>query len=1116
VSAIKWEYDQVERPFCEQLQNMGWQWLEGDVDVPEFSERGSFRDIILRKRLLPALRRINPEADELALERAIRELSLTGGQPLIEKNKRLTESLLSGVYVTDNNQTEATSRNRLIKFIDFDNVVNNDFLVINQFRIEHSGTGGAIIPDIVCFVNGIPLVLVECKSPGVTDPIQSAVDQMLRYSGQRFWIDEPEGVEDLFHHNQLMVATCYYEARVGSLGAQAEHYQEWKDTSPQPLSEVAAELGKPADALKSQEILAAGLLRPANLLDTMRNFILFQVDSGKLIKLVPRYQQLRAVNNAIHKLCNGTTRQQHGVQDQRGGVIWHTQGSGKSVTMVHLVRKLRNTEALRPFKVVVVTDRTDLENQLRETALLTGESIRPDEGDERRSGSATETLKEILREDGPGIVFAMIQKYLERGADVERLEYEVPLPPPRIPADATREELEQYEKAKQTTVLRQTLRDESFPVLNESEKILILVDECHRGHTKTFHANLMQALPNAAKIGFTGTPILKRDSGLTRDIFGEFIDRYTIREGEADGATLPILYEGRTADGLVDQTADLDRKFEDMFKGYSDRELQVIKAKYATEGDVLEAPKLIAEKAQDMLEHYVLKILPNGFKAQVVATSREAAITYQNKLSEARDKLVLDLQGIDRRLIGMSDEDLNEENPRDRFLGYAYRYLPELKDLEIAAIISGNHNDPPSWRQWSDKAKQDDLIGRFKKPLRHSDPSKQDRLAFLCVKNMLLTGFDAPVEQVLYLDRKIVAHDLLQAIARVNRKCGATKSVGYVIDYVGVAQHLHEALEGYEEDFGKPMVSVADELRKLQDRHDRAMELFHSHGIADPEHQIDESVELLEDLRTRIDFVNRLKQFLASLGIVMPRPEAMPYLRNAKILGFIARVAANVYRDDQLNLLGVEPRVKKLIDEHIAGNGIDPTIPPISILDTEFEQEVQKLGTSKARAMQMVHAARHHISINLGSDPTYYKKLSERLEEILHSLKHNWDELVEALRRFIEDARRRGESETVEGLDPKLHGPFFGVIRGALFDGDEEIPEDSLGKLVEVTSEIVEHYRSELRTVGFWRDQVGRSNLESWTVVQLRRSRIVPAEQRESLAAELVDLARARHRFLTE
>jgi type I restriction enzyme R subunit len=1116
MSTIQWEYQQVEKPFCEQLQKMGWEWIEGDDDVPEMSERVSFREIVLHKRLLPALRKINPEADDTAIERAIRELSATGGQPLIAKNRHQTELLLAGTYVADANHLGGTGRNRLVRFIDFDNVESNDFLAINQFRIEHAGPGGSIIPDIVCFVNGIPLVLVECKSPAVTDPVQSAIDQMLRYSGQRFWIDEPEGVEALFHHNQLMVATCYNEARVAAVGAQAEHYQEWKDTSPETLSEIAAELRKGEDKLKSQEILVAGMLRPANLLDTIRNYILFQVESGKLIKLVPRYQQVRAVNKAVYRLRHGATRREHGEQDQRGGVIWHTQGSGKSITMVQLVRKLRTIEELRPFKVVVVTDRTDLETQLRETAQMTGESIRPDAHDERRGSSASESLKEILKEDGPGIVFAMIQKYLDRGADAERLEYEVPLPPPRLRADACAEGVAHPENARRTTVLRQTLRDDSYPVLNESERILILVDECHRGHTNTFHANLMQALPNAAKIGLTGTPILRRDSGRTRDIFGDFIDRYTIKEAQADGATLPIFYEGRTADGLVEQTTDLDRKFEDMFKDYSERELQVIKARYATESDVLEAPKLIAAKAKDMLEHYILKILPSGFKAQVVATSREAAMTYREKLEEARDALVVQLGAIDPRLVGMPDEALNEETPENRLLGYAYRHLPELKRIEFATIISGDHNDPPSWRNWSDKANQEALISRFKKPLHHANHEKRDSLAFLCVKNMLLTGFDAPIEQVLYLDRKIVAHDLLQAIARVNRKNGAIKDVGYVVDYVGVAQHLHEALAGYDADFGEPMVNIVDELQKLRDRHDRAMELFCARGFADPEHHINECVDLLAELRVRIDFVNRLKQFLTTLGLVMPRPEAMPYLRNAKVLGFIARVAANVYRDDQLNLLGVEPRVKKLIDEHIAANGIDPTIPPISILDTEFEKEVEKLGSAKSKAMQMAHAARHHISINLGRDPAYYKKLSERLEDILQLIKDNWEELVEALRRFIEEARQRGDEEVVEGLDPKLHGPFFGILRTALFDGAEEIPKDSLAKLVDLTSELVNHYQKELRTVGFWRDPIGRSDLESWTVVRMRRSRLVPSDRRESLAAELVELAKARHRFLTE
>lgn len=550
----------------------------------------------------------------------------------------------------------------------------------------------------------------------------------------------------------LDVRTSFYKARLGTLGAYHENYMEWKDTTPLAPEEVARELDKTPDKLKSQELLAAGALRPAQLIDILRNFILFKIEDGKLIKIAPRYQQFRAVYKAVDRLLTGKTRQQDEKdQDRRGGIIWHTQGSGKSITMVYLVRKMRMILRLRAFKVVVITDRTDLEKQLRDTAALTGETIRPDNRDNRRRTSATDTLKGILREESPDIVFAMIQKYLERTGEAEVFEYEVPVHPPKhreevLVADAPR-----------TKTLREVVRDQEFEVLNESPQVLILIDEAHRSHTKTFHANLMKALPNAAKIGFTGTPIMRCDKAGSQAIFGEFIDKYRLNEAVEDEATVKVVYEGRTADGLVEHTDRLDQKFEDLFRDYSDAEKQVIRNKYAAEADVLEAPKLISAKAADMLRHYVRAVLPNGFKAQVVAVSRQAAIRYREALEKAWENLVHELQGLDPAKLRLSEEDLEREDEYTQFLTGAAKHMDTIIRLDFAAVISHDHNDPMSWRDWTDKANQDALIARFKKPLVHEDPTKQDGLALICVKSMLTTGFDAPVEQVLYLDRKVVA-----------------------------------------------------------------------------------------------------------------------------------------------------------------------------------------------------------------------------------------------------------------------------------------------------------------------------------------------------------------------
>ena len=520
-------------------------------------------------------------------------------------------------------------------------------------------------------------------------------------------------MERLFHTNQLLIASNFFEARAATIGAPPEAYLEWADTSPVPMSTVAEELGVlPASPeqeeaahelamlgpeqterggtplffrnaehrppglhggtrLHSQQMLVAGMLRPAHLLDLMRNFTVFQQVDGKTRKVVTRYQQFRAVHKAVTRLQEGRTRAQGAERDERGGIIWHTQGSGKSLSMVFLVRKMRLMPRLKSFKVVVVTDRTDLEGQLRETARLSGETLRPNENDTARRESPTARTQRILRESTPDIVFAMLQKYQD-GAQRDSAE--------TVAMTIVRQEKTPGKEARgrEDRHLRGKYPFRGFPVLNESEDILVLVDEAHRSHTRTLHRNLRQALPNAAIIGFTGTPILRKEKTETREIFGEFIDKYLLQDAELDGATVPILYEGRTADGLVKDAPGLDQLFEDLFRDYTPDELAVIKAKYATEGDVLEAPLLIEQKARDMLRHYVSVVLPEGFKAQVVATSRQAAVTYQEKLEQARQHLIIELEVLPPTLLALSENEIEQLDAHTRFLVRAYDELAKL------------------------------------------------------------------------------------------------------------------------------------------------------------------------------------------------------------------------------------------------------------------------------------------------------------------------------------------------------------------------------------------------------------------------------------------------------
>jgi type I restriction enzyme R subunit len=1147
----------VERPLLQQLVTMGWSYLEGDLDYPQKTFRDRFRDVLLYENLRQAIRRINEKEnlDDITIDRAIHALQRSEKPGGLERNRELTEKLITGVSVPRATGGEGPhSRNVTIKFFDFDpsHLDKNEFLAINQFRVDYIGRVGFVIPDIVLFVNGIPLVIIECKSPSLAEaddvgfwkPIEAGINQLLRYSNMREEVELEEGVEQLFHWNQLMVSTCYYESRVGAYGASYKNYSQWKDTTPFLEEDVLRELGREGKKLYSQERLVAGMLRPAHLLDILRHFILFNIEEGTLIKLCPRYQQFRAVQRAIRRLTTGKTRElSEKRHDERGGIIWHTQGSGKSVTMVHLVRKMRTHPQLCGFKVVVVTDRIPLEQQLQDTVALTGERIRPDKDDVKPGESASDCIRRILAEEGPDLVFCMVQKNQDREGEVEVLEYEIPLPPPRLmvkegdaeyqPDNHTLEHITKKVVSErvseppaaaygQTKTLRQVIRKtEEYPELNPSEKILLLIDECHRSHTLTLHANLMKALPNAAKIGFTGTPIMNRDRGNTLSIFDDFIDTYCLKEAVDDEATVPILYEGRVPLGLVENAAQLDALVSVRFVEFTEPEQQLIMRKFATEQKVLEAPKLIAAKARDIIRHYVRNILPSGLKAQLVAVSQEAAVEYQNALCAARDELVQEAERIDARLLQLNEEELLQRSEDDRSLVWADRQLERLKGLEFAAVISGKHNQSADWDRWTSPTAVETNIANFKKPIEHKDPDKRSNLAVLCVMRMLLTGFDAPVEQALYLDRRTKEHELLQTIARVNRK-RTGKECGYVIDYIGIARELKEALTESEEgaDGGsRPDTGihrVLDEIPRLRDRHEKALDVFRSRGIKDllP---IDPCVELLEDEKIRAEFLNRVRAFFSSLAIVMPRPEALPFLRDAKILGFIAKVAANLYRDNQLNLEGVDRRVKRLIDEYVTAQGIDPRIPPVEITALEFGEHVKSMGSGRSRASEMKHALRHAIRLHYDEDPAHYRKLSERLEEILRELKENWEELERALAQLIKEESEHGKTEPVSGLDPRIHAPFFGTIKEVIEQerNAKLTPDDpSFKAAADLTVSLVDQIREKIKMVDFWRDEQSRLSLEKTIYKALLKSRQVAKAKIAELATRIVDLARNRHRWL--
>jgi type I restriction enzyme R subunit len=1102
-----WELDDVEKPFVAQLQGLGWVHIEGSLDDPAVTGRTSFVEVIQEEVLRGQLRALNPGPDgepwldDARLSEAVAAITRLGTHKLMEANEKATDLLIRGLTV-DGLPGWIGGRGQTIRYIDWETPTNNRFAVIDQYRVDcppgfNSGKA-FIVPDLVLLVNGIPLVVVECKSPSTPEPLAEAVDQLRRYSNQRkaaFEVDDNEGNEPLFATNQLLVASSFDEARVGCVGAAFEHYCQWKtlvgpDGSGSEI-DVAQGLGKPA--LSEQERLIAGLLAPAHLLDVVKNFVLFMQVGGQTIKIVCRYQQYRAVNRAIARLKTGQTRLQHGEHDKRGGIIWHTQGSGKSLTMVFLVRKMRGDADLRRFKVIVVTDRKDLQGQLSVTATLTGEVV--------EVADSTAGIKALARRKGPGLIFATIQKYRDTDTAGD--------------APLTADDLPKFQEPKAAYTA-----NEKFEVLNEDESILVLVDEAHRTQAGDLHANLLAGLPNCARIGFTGTPIIMGEKKRTHEIFGEFIDRYTIKESEADGATVPVLYEGRTATGAIKDGASLDELFEDLFRQHTSEELEAIKKKYATKGHIFDAPALIADKARDIIRHYVTNILPNGYKAQVVAYSRLAAIRYFEALKQGRDELLAEAQALSPEDKGLDDEALCQRPAKVQAVVQAWRYRDTLARIEFAPVISGSNNDDPAWKRWTDGAAHEQLIKRFKKPLFHAKPEKTDPLTFLVVKSMLLTGFDAPIEGVMYLDRPIREAELLQAIARVNRT-GFGKRCGIVVDYYGVARHLKEALAAYsDEDVEGSLASLKDEVPVLRDRHLRVVDLFRRLGIESLD-DTEACVEALGSEKLRAEFSVKLKAFLGSLDTVLPRPEGLPYSGDAKRLAYIYARARNRYKDTPVLGKDVGAKVRKLIDDHVISLGVDPKIPPIQLTDAEFDMHVVRAASDRAKASEMEHAIRSHIRKHLDEDPVLYRKLSERLNDILKTLGEQWNEVISQLQKIIDELRtgKAGSADTPSDL-PEQYAPFLRTVLDVVSDGQSPTPAELL-RLKDVTVELVDLIVQELqdnRDIWSPYKRAAQENLNTQLFEHVMRLRppLVDTDKAGVLADKLMEQARANHDKLVQ
>jgi type I restriction enzyme, R subunit len=937
----------VEAPALDQLKGLGWSHLDGTTLAPEKTTlRSSFKDVVLTPNLEQAIQRINPWISEDNLRKVVREVTLIQTSTLMEANQWFWERLTQ--YFSVDQDLGSGRRGQTLKLIDFENLENNEFLCVDQFKVQ--GPNQNIIPDITLFVNGLPLGVMECKSPFVTDPMAEGINQLRRYANLRNPGDS-EGCEKLFHYNQVMVSTYRDGARVGTISSHLEHFLEWKD--PYPAAKEA--LG---ERPSSQALLIQGLLAPRTFLDIIQNFTVFETESGRTIKKIARYQQYRAVLKTIERLKKAASRK------EKGGVIWHTQGSGKSLTMVFLVLKIRRDPLLREYKLVFLTDRTQLDQQLTKTFCnAQDEAV--------LNAASVGHLKELLAKDASDLITATIQK-LQEG-------------------------------------------DFGYSCLNDSERIIVLADEAHRTQYGTLGAAINTALPHAPKIAFTGTPLIKTEK--TTNEFGGYIDTYTIEQAVADGATCQILYEGREATTKV--TGDsLDALFDRYFHDKTTDEKAAIKKKFGTERAVLQAPQRLEWIGLDLVQHYRSTILPNGFKAILVTGSREAAVTYKQKLDA----------------------------------------IPGAP--ESAVVISGKHNDEPHLAKWTNPADHKQAIENFKKPI-HEHP-----LSLLIVKDMLLTGFDAPICQVMYLDRKLTDHTLLQAIARVNRT-KANKHVGYIVDYYGLTDYLAEALKDFSAtDVQGALKSLKDEIPKLQAAHTRVKQHFRGLDLLDSERC---ALALRDELK-RQQFEADFRSFVKQVDVVLPNPAATPFLADLKALGKIVIRCRSLYRDDQLNLLGCGEKVRALIEAHVRATGVDPRVPPTKLFDVEFEQVLAATTNDRAKASEVEHAIKAHLKVKLDDDPEYYQSLSLRLEQIIQKYQNKWAELVQQLLLF-RDGMEREKVQANQDLGlSETEAAFYRSLMKAVTSTTEveALDEETHQRVLDLTKELVSEFQQATQIVGFF------------------------------------------------
>ncbi len=929
-SFIANEKYQSQIPAIQLLLNLGYQFLSPSEADKERLDRKS--NVLLENILRDQLKKINRIYhkgheylfSEENIQSAIQKLKSVKYDGLVRTNEQIYDLLTLGTSQEQN--IEGDNRSFNINYIDFKHPERNVYHIVPEFSVERTRSVETARPDIVLFVNGIPFCIIECKSPKIA--VKEAVSQSIRNQQEDY-------IPKLFTYAQMVIGINKNEAKYATVGTPAKFWGVWTEKEDRD-SDLLKTINKPLTKAQKQQLftgdfgeanryfeeleqgqrlvteqdrLLNSLCRPERLLDIAYRFTLF--DNG--IKKVCRYQQYFVIRSTMRRIQQRTAEGK-----RKGGIIWHTQGSGKSLTMVMLARSLAMDSGVPNARVVLVTDRDDLDRQLGNTFKACG--LEP-----QRANSG-KNLLQLIAENKASIITTLVHK---------------------------------FDKA---------LNARKY--VEESTDVFLLIDEAHRSQYKNMNARMQQMLPNACYIGFTGTPLLKKEKNSFAK-FGEMIEpHYSITQAVEDGAVLPLLYEGRHIE-MEQNKAAIDLWFERHTQGLTKEQKADLKKKYAKAEMLSKTEQVVYMQAFDISEHFRKTWKGTGFKAQLVAPSKNIAVLYHKYLNE----------------IGYVSSEVVISPPDTRD---GYEELDEEPNDEVIKFWKKMMN-----RFGNEEEYTKQIINQFK---------NGEAPEILIVRDKLLTGFDAPRNTTLYICRTLKEHTLLQAIARVNR-LAENKEFGHIVDYSNVLGELDEALQMYSafdgfdpEDIKDALHDVSTQITRLPQLYSQLWDLFKT---IKNKQDTEAFEQLLADEEIRDEFYSRLREFSKCLSIALSThtyletvEESRQNLYKADLKRFSdLRKSVKLRYAETIDYSEYEPKIEKMLNTHIQANEVYQLNEPVNIFDDdEFncvkeERGIYETKTTASRADSIAHALKRTITEKMEDDPAFYEKFSKLIQDAIDAFK---------------------------------------------------------------------------------------------------------------------------------